>query len=83
MDVRETPLSGIEAIAEVNEMSAEFPFCFWAAEYGLPTVTVTQPLVQREDTGKFLHVFNPWKRRLGQVVEDLASEMKGEPNACP
>jgi hypothetical protein len=65
------PFFGIEAVAEVNEMSAEVPVWFSAAKHNLPTVTVAQPFVQGEEANAFLSIFDPFEYRLGQVVEDL------------
>src|SRR5207253_11091480 len=55
--IREIPFFSVEAVAEVDEMSAEFSVSL-AAEHNLPSVTVAQPLVEREDTSEFLPVFN-------------------------
>src|SRR6266700_2998660 len=55
---RENSIPGVKAKAEVNEMSAESSSSFTSAEHDLPTVTVAQPSVQRENAGKLSHVFN-------------------------
>src|SRR5579871_5333727 len=53
--VREGPFFGVEAVAEVDEVSAESPL---SAKNGLPPVTVAQPLVERENAGEFLQVLD-------------------------
>src|SRR5581483_693193 len=65
--VWEGPFFGVEAIAEVNEVSAEAPFGF-AAEDDLPPVTVAQPLVEDENASKLSQVFNLGESCVGQIV---------------
>jgi hypothetical protein len=69
--VGETPFLGVEAVAEVDEVSAEVQVWFSPAEHDLPTVTVAQPLVQREKAYEFLPIVDLFEYRLGQVVENL------------
>jgi hypothetical protein len=73
--VGETPFLGVEAVAEVDEVSAEVRVWFSPVEHDLPTVTVAQPLVQREKTNELLPIVDPFEYRLGQVVLILFEDL--------